>query len=324
MPHAQQRLQQQQQQQVPVGPMGKMRWLLDERLGLVRARQQGPQHQQAPAGLKKNSKGSWQSDERLEWIRQVKQLQQQQLLLKKRWQSVWARAGRAPSLSAGASAETTALLHHIDMTAARLIMRNNDDACVSEEDRKSLDKRMEKRRKVNVDDDGCVEGSVSEGEVVARAKARVEANSDIVVIDDSDEEKSKAGGGIPPSHAQSLSHETGITSKGDKMNEDDSASDNSQMKVNAETSANAETAKPSNGAIVDETENAKISVNRARVTSETEPPVTHASNASERESCAFCADSSGKQWWRPDPSNASPAWSIISLDGGQVPNHGCN
>jgi len=213
-------------------------------------------------------KGSWRSDERLEWVRQ-----QQQQLLKRRWQSVWARAGSAPSPSADASAETASLLHRIDMAAARLVMRNNDDVCVCEDDHKSLDKRMEKRRKAN--------DYVGEGDDIARAKARVEANSEIVVIDNTNEEKSGAGGGIPPSHAHFLSHEGGIT-RGNKMNDNDSATANSQMKINDEHSANAETAKPSNGAISDESENATISVNRARVTSETEPPVTHASDP-----CAF-------------------------------------
>jgi hypothetical protein len=246
MPHAQQRQQQKQRQQkqqkFPVGPMenGRRRWRSNKRLEWVRARQQQPQQQQAPVEPKENMKGSWRSDERLEWVRQQKQQQQQQLL-KRRWQS-----GIAPSPSADTSAETASLHYRINMAAARLVMRNNDDVCVCEDDHKSLDKRMEKRRKVN--------DSVGEGEDIACLKAPVEANSEIVVIDNTNEEKSGAEGGILPSHAHFLSHEGGIT-RGNKMNDNDSATANSQMKINDEHSANAETAKPSNGAISDESEN---------------------------------------------------------------------
>ena len=78
----------------------------------------------------------------------------------------------------------------IDLAAAKLVTRQNDNNYTCESAHKSLDtKVLQKKKAAEDDDDVCVMESITAKERVARAKAQAVANNEVIVIDDSDDEE---------------------------------------------------------------------------------------------------------------------------------------
>jgi len=80
------------------------------------------------------------------------------------------------------------LFEEIDLAAAKLVTRSNDDTYMCENAHKSLDKKVLQKKKAKVDDEVFVGESVSAKERVARTMAEARAKNQIIVIDDSDDE----------------------------------------------------------------------------------------------------------------------------------------
>ena len=82
------------------------------------------------------------------------------------------------------------LYNAIDLAAAKLVTRQNDNSYTCESAHKSLDtKVLQKKKAAEDDDDVCMMESVSAKERVARQRAQAVANNEVIVIDDSDDEE---------------------------------------------------------------------------------------------------------------------------------------
>ena len=139
------------------------------------------------------------------------------------------------------------LYNSIDLAGAKLVTRNNDNSYMCENAHKSLDEKVFKKKKEDVDDDVCIGESISAKERVARAKAQAMAKGEIIVIDDDsdDEEEDRKPKALPTMPLKA-------------------PTSNAPAKVKAEPSANGATAKRTNEE-VDETEAAEGPEKRARV-----------------------------------------------------------
>ena len=81
------------------------------------------------------------------------------------------------------------LFNSIDLAAAKLITRNNDDNYMCENAHKALDDGVLSKKKQAVDDEVCVGETVSAKDIVARARAEAIRKGDVIEILDSDDEE---------------------------------------------------------------------------------------------------------------------------------------
>ncbi|KAL7540970.1 hypothetical protein ACHAXR_010525 [Thalassiosira sp. AJA248-18] len=88
------------------------------------------------------------------------------------------------------------LFEEIDLAAAKLVTRSNDNTYTCENAHKSLDKKVLQKKKLE-DEEVLVGKSRSAKQQLARRMAEARAKNEIIVIADSDDEEMEDGGGKP-------------------------------------------------------------------------------------------------------------------------------
>ena len=160
------------------------------------------------------------------------------------------------------------LFEEIDLAAAKLVTRSNDNTYMCESAHKSLDKKVLQKKKPEVDEEVFVGESVSANERVARTMAEARAKNEIIVIDDSDEEET------PKSALEDVRMKVAATST-------------TPVKVKPELSAGGVASVKRSNSEVGETETAASPGKRARVSTETVPSATPSPNTQKKWQCDF-------------------------------------